>query len=141
VTPIVTEHAPLCLVLGSDVTRWGKNEVDPNQPHFEQVRLFNCTKRTVMKTTRKTRRTGLIVQPDDLEVGQFYAVYGLKNGSEEPVQISGMAFKLLAMNLPFVVGKMAADPAHPPLTFDTRFLNFMRVTDEFAQAQRPETPA
>lgn len=90
--------------------------------------------------TQKTRRHGLIVELDDLTVGNWYAVYGLKNGSEEPVQISGMAFRLLAMNLPFVIGRLASDPASPPLTFDARFLTFMKVSDDFVQAQRPETP-
>jgi hypothetical protein len=92
-----------------------------------------------MKITKKPRRKGLLIQPDDLQIGEFYAVHGLKNGSEEPIQVSGMAFKLMAMNLPFVVGKLAADPAHPPMTFDARFLTFMRVSDEFVQAQRPDT--
>ena len=45
------------------------------------------------------------------------------------------------MNLPFLVGKLASDATHPPLTFDTRFLHFMRVSDDYVQAQRPETPA
>ena len=94
-----------------------------------------------MKTTKKSRRSGLLVQADDLELGQFYAVHGLKNGSVEPVQVAGMAFKLLAMNLPFIVGKLACDAAHPPLTFDARFLTFMRVTDEYVNAQQAETPS
>jgi hypothetical protein len=34
------EHAELCRVLGSEVTRWGKDEVDPRQSLFEQFRLF-----------------------------------------------------------------------------------------------------
>lgn len=89
-----------------------------------------------MKTKKK--RLGMIVQADDLEVGQFFAVHGLKNGNDQPVQVAGMAFKLLAMNLPFVVGKLACDPDHGPLTFDTRFLNFMRVTPEYVHAQRPD---
>jgi hypothetical protein len=91
-----------------------------------------------MKTTKKPHRTGLIVQPDDLTVNEWYAVYSLKRDSEEPAQISGMAFKLLAMNLPFIVGKLAYDPAHPPLTFDARYVNFMRATPDYVQAQRPE---
>jgi hypothetical protein len=64
--------------------------------------------------------------------------YGLKGGPEEPVPIAGMAFRPLALNLPFVVGKLAADPQHPSLTLDVRFLTFMRVTDEFVKAQRPD---
>lgn len=37
---LVSEHADLCRVLGSEVTRWGKDEVDPARPLFEQFRLF-----------------------------------------------------------------------------------------------------
>lgn len=87
---------------------------------------------------KSSKKRGMIVQPDDLEVGSFYAVYGLKNGTNEPVQISGMAFRLTAMNLPFLVGKLAGDPSHPPITFEARFLKFMRVTPEFVHAQRPD---
>jgi hypothetical protein len=94
-----------------------------------------------MKTTKNARRKGLIVQPDDLGIGEFYAVYGLKRESEEPVQISGMAFRLMAMNLPFVVGRLVSRP-NPPLTFDSRFLTFMKVSEDYVQAQRPaeDTP-
>ena len=90
-----------------------------------------------MKKPNKVRRTGLIVEPDDLNVGGWYAVVGLKNGSMRPVPIAGMAFRIVAMNLPFVVGRLASDPAHP-LTFDARYLNFMKVSDEFWIAQRQE---
>ncbi len=34
------EHGELFRVLGSEVTRWGKDEVDPGQSLFEQFRLF-----------------------------------------------------------------------------------------------------
>lgn len=37
---LVSEHAELCRVLGSEVTRWGKDEVDLAMPLFEQFRLF-----------------------------------------------------------------------------------------------------
>ena len=93
-----------------------------------------------MKITKKPRRKGLLIQPDDLQIGECYAVYGLKNGSEQPVPIAGMAFKLVAMNLPFLVGRSAANPALEPVTFDTRFLSFMRVGQDFVTAQRPEAP-
>ena len=92
----------------------------------------------MMKSTIKHRRTGLIVQPDDLEIGHYYAVYGLKNGSEEQVQIAGMGFKLLAMNLPFLIGRLASDAAYSPVTFDTRFLTFMKVSDDYVKCQRQE---
>ena len=37
---LVSEHADMCRVLGSEVTRWDKDEVDPARPLFEQFRLF-----------------------------------------------------------------------------------------------------
>lgn len=93
-----------------------------------------------MKSTKKTRRKGLIVPPDDLAVGEWYSVYGLKH-SGEPIQVAGMAFRIVAMNLPYIVGRLASDPAHP-VTFDSRFLTFMRVDDNYVMAQRPteDTP-
>lgn len=88
-----------------------------------------------MKNPKKHRMSGLIVQAD-LEMGQFYTVLGLKNGSREPVPIAGMGFRIVAMNLPFVIGRLASNPSYT-VTFDTRYLNFMRVSDEFMLAQRP----
>jgi hypothetical protein len=87
---------------------------------------------------KSTKKRGMIVQADDLEVGGFYAVYGLKNGWNEPVPVSGLAFRRAAMNLPFLGGKLASDPSHPPITFDARYLKFMRVSPEFVHAQRPD---
>ncbi len=37
---LVSEHAELSRVLGSEVTRWDKCEVDLGKPLFEQFRLF-----------------------------------------------------------------------------------------------------
>ncbi len=73
-----------------------------------------------MRTKRKS-----VIQADDLEIGQFYTVHGLKN-SEQSVPVAGMAFKLLAMNLRCIVGKLICDPNHAPLTIDTRYLNLDR---------------
>ncbi len=90
-----------------------------------------------MKSTKQSRRKGLIVAADDLTVGEWYACYGLKNDLEQPVQVAGMAFRIVAMNLPFIVGRLASDPVHP-LTFDSRFLTFMRVSEDYVAAQRQE---
>jgi hypothetical protein len=87
------------------------------------------------------KTTGLIVLADDLDVGRYYAIYGQKNafdGIECPPQWAGLAFKLLAMNLPFVVGKFVCNPACYPYTFDSRDVTFMRVSDDFVKAQRPD---
>ena len=51
--------------------------------------------------------------------------------------MSGLAFQLAAVNLPFLVGRLACDPAQPPVTFDVRFLEFMGVTDDYVRAQTP----
>ncbi len=91
-----------------------------------------------MKSTKKARGRGLIVEPDDMDVGHFFAVHSSKVDPDQPVQIAGMAFRLTALNLPFCIGKLVYDPAHPPVTFDTRFLRFQKVTSEFVQAQRPQ---
>jgi hypothetical protein len=37
---LVNEHADLSRVLGSEVSHWAKNEVDPGISLFEQFRLF-----------------------------------------------------------------------------------------------------
>jgi hypothetical protein len=91
-----------------------------------------------MKTATKTKGgKGLLVQPDDLQVGEYYAVHGIKNDPAEAHPIFGQAFRLKAVNLPFVVGTLVSDPEHPALTFDVRYLNLMRVTPDFVKAQAP----
>jgi hypothetical protein len=87
-----------------------------------------------MKNT-KLRKAGLLVQADDLAVGKHYAVHGIKHSSAETHPILGQAFKLKAMNPPFVVGQLASDPSHPPVTFDVRHLDLMRVTPDYVKAQ------
>jgi hypothetical protein len=90
------------------------------------------------KNTRKTKKKGLLVQADDLEVGQYYTVVGLKHRPNQHLPISGQAFKVTAINLPFLVGKMVSDQSQPVITFDVRYLNFMKIFPEYVQAQRPE---
>ena len=82
----------------------------------------------------KRNRRSVIVQPDDLQVGTYYAVYGAK-GIHEPVPIAGEAFQVKAINLPFVVGRMVNPQAPPAVTFDVRYLDFMRITEDYAKAQ------
>ena len=52
-----------------------------------------------------------------------------------PLPIAGMAFCIVAMNLPFVIGRLVSNPANA-VTFDTRYLTFMRVSDDFVREQR-----
>lgn len=37
---LVSEHADLCRVLGCEVTRWDRDEVETARPLFEQFRMF-----------------------------------------------------------------------------------------------------
>ncbi|MEI7684848.1 MAG: hypothetical protein WCL32_07450 [Planctomycetota bacterium] len=92
-----------------------------------------------MSTLVENRGRGLVVEPDDLQVDHYYAVLGGKNGSDDPHNITGIAFRILAINLPFLVGKVAQDPNVPPITADTRYLTFMKVSPEFVNAQRPDS--
>lgn len=82
---------------------------------------------------------GLIITPDDMNVGEFYAVVGCKL-HDNPVPIAGLAFQATAINMPFLVGKLVMDPNHAPITLDLRFLNLMRCTDDYVKAQLPQTP-
>ena len=90
-----------------------------------------------MPTTTKPRKTGLLVQPDDLIMGGHYAVHSLKAAPDEPVPIAGQSFQVAAINLPFVVGKRVSDPTYSPITLDVRFLDFMMVAADFVKAQAP----
>lgn len=83
---------------------------------------------------KKRRKTGLIVQPDDLNIGEWYTVLGMKN-EMDAFPYAGMAFRITAMNLPFIVGRPAIDPPHP-ITIDSRYMNLMKVSDDYVMAQR-----
>lgn len=78
---------------------------------------------------KRKKHRGLIVPSDDLNLGQWYAVHS------DTFPFAGMAFRIIAMNLPFVVGRTACNPAQP-VTIDTRHLALMKVDDEYANAQR-----
>ena len=89
-----------------------------------------------MTTTKTTGKKGLLVAPDDVTVGRYYCVHSLKPAPDESLSVAGQSFKVLAINLPFVVGKMVSDPTQT-ITFDVRFLNFMRVTPNYVKMQSP----
>ena len=89
------------------------------------------------------RSNSVIVQPDDLEVGQLIAIHAFKY-SDEPGPFHGMAVRVKAINLPFVVALPMMDVNDSPVTLDVRFLNLMKVTEEYAKAQaisQPHLPA
>jgi hypothetical protein len=89
-----------------------------------------------MKSTKKRRR-GLILAPDDLEVGSHYMVYGLVGDPDAPLSASGQPFQVKAINLPFVLGRWVADPLGPPVTVDVRLVLLMRASDDYVRAATP----
>ena len=85
-----------------------------------------------MKQNRKKK--GLLLAPDDLEVGRFIAVHSTKR-SNRPLPFFGLAAEVKAINLPFLVVRVVG--SDEIVTIDVRFLNIMSVTKEFVQAQAP----
>jgi hypothetical protein len=83
----------------------------------------------------KRKTVGVMLAEDDLEVGQFVCVYNLKR-TDEGAPIMGQSLQVKAICLPFFVGQLLSDPSEPVLTLDCRFLNLMKVTPEFVQAQK-----
>jgi hypothetical protein len=84
-------------------------------------------------------RKGLHIAPDDMNIGEYYAVVGCKE-HDNPLPIAGLAFQVTAINMPFLVGKLVMDPTHLPITLDLRFLHLMRCSDDFVKAQMPQMP-
>ena len=93
-------------------------ELDENRPDEEPPKL-----------------TGVKLPEDDLNVGDFVCVYNLKR-TDDGAPIMGQSLEVKAVCLPYFVGKLLSDPAEPVLTLDCRFLNLMRVTKEFVDAQK-----
>jgi hypothetical protein len=81
------------------------------------------------------RKGGMILAEDDLEVGQYVCVYNLKK-TDEGAPIMGQSLHIKAICLPYFVGQLLSDPSEPVLTLDCRFLNLMKVSKEFVDAQR-----
>lgn len=88
----------------------------------------------IRETESTPKKKGLVCQSDDFSVGDTYCVLGLKR-SKRPIPIAGQAFKIVAINLPFIVVDLATFQPHPPVTIDTRFVNLMKVDRGFALAQ------
>lgn len=79
---------------------------------------------------------GVKLAEDDLEVGQYVCVYNLKKEPNEGAPIMGQSLHIKAICLPYFVGQLLSDPSEPVLTLDCRYLNLMRVTEDFVKAQQ-----
>jgi len=85
--------------------------------------------------TDKARKGGVVMAEDDLEVGQYICVYNLKRCPDEPESIMGQSLQIKAICLPYIAAELQSDPSKPVLTLDVRYLNLMKVTKEYVEAQ------
>lgn len=83
-------------------------------------------------------RKGLLVAPDDLEIGKLVAVH---DAIQEFRDLRGTSLRIAAINLPFVVAKPVMRPDCPTLTLSVSECDFMAVTEEFAAAQACPPPS
>jgi hypothetical protein len=82
-----------------------------------------------------SKRYGILLAEDDLEIGQHVCVYDLKRHPDETAPIMGQSFQVKAICLPYIVAQLLSDASKPILTLDCRCLSLMRVTKEFVAAQ------
>ena len=79
---------------------------------------------------------GVRLAEDDLNVGDYVCVLSLKRTPNRGAPIMGQSMHIKAICLPYFVAKMLSDPNEPTITLDCRFLNLMRVDEEFVKAQQ-----
>jgi hypothetical protein len=79
----------------------------------------------------KSQKKGIVLPFDDLKVDDWITVYKIKE-VDTPQPIYGQAIKVTSICLPFVIGRMAGNQ---PITLDSRFLEVMRISEEYATAQ------
>jgi hypothetical protein len=82
----------------------------------------------------KPYKGGVILPEDDLSVGDYICVYSIKR-FDEPEPIMGQSMLVKAICLPFIAAELQSDPNKPVLTLDVRYLNLMKVTKEYVDAQ------
>ena len=78
------------------------------------------------------RRNGLIVVADDLHNGLLVTIHHWRDRREWGM---GVALRIEAINLPYVVAQPLNDAEARPAILDLRRLRLMRISEEFARAQ------
>ncbi len=81
---------------------------------------------------RQRRRNGLILAADDLQKGLLVTIHHWRDRREWGM---GVALRIDAINLPYVVAQPLNDAEARAAILDLRRLRLMRVTEEFARAQ------
>lgn len=84
----------------------------------------------------------ILLQPDDLQVGQLVTVHtgpqretAYTERTAEDRTFCGLPMKLLAINLPYVALAMLSGPGR--VVLDVRELSLMEISSEFAAALAP----
>ncbi|MGH7170675.1 MAG: hypothetical protein ACRELG_10390 [Gemmataceae bacterium] len=89
-----------------------------------------------MKKNR--RRNGLLVAADDLQPGLLVTIHHWRDRREWGM---GVALRIEAINLPYLVAQPLNDAEARPAILDLRRMRLMRITEEFARAQATGTTA
>ena len=93
------------------------------------------------KKTKSNKSRGLLVQADDFEVGNYYLIHSHKQ-THRPLPGMGLAFKVVALNLPYIAAEFVTQPQSGTATLDVRYVNLMKANEDFVKAQMPrqQTP-
>ena len=102
------------------------------------VELARQERGTNVKKDR--RRNGLLLAADDLHQGQLVTIHHWRDRREWGM---GVALRVEAINLPYLVVQPLNDTEARPVILDLRRLRLMRVSEEYARAQASgsSTPA
>ena len=78
------------------------------------------------------RHTGMILAADDLQPGLLVTIHNWRDRREWGM---GVALRIDAINLPYIVAQPLNDAEARTAILDLRRLRLMRVSEEFARAQ------
>lgn len=84
------------------------------------------------------RRNGLLLAADDLQRGQLVTIHNWRDRREWGM---GVALRVEAINLPYLIVQPLNDAEARPVILDLRRLRLMRVSEEYARAQATSSPA
>ena len=75
----------------------------------------------------------ILLSPDDIELNDHITIHSSKLG-DAPMQGMGMLFQVKAINLPYICCHSWTPFGASPCVLDTRYMNLMRVNNEFIVA-------
>jgi hypothetical protein len=84
-----------------------------------------------MDTETKTRNNRAILDVDDLDPNDLVTVHSSKI-TEDAIPAQGMAFQVKVIQLPFICCQIIGNGQ--PCVLDSRYVNFMRISKEYADA-------